>query len=68
MTAVLFRLALLALGMGVAEIGLGDALVRGSLAGWALLLVVGLPLIIAGTAGFMGPLLGGATTKGSSDA
>ena len=68
MAAVLFRLGLLALGMGAVEIGLGDALVRGSLAGWALVLLVGLPLIIAGSAGFMAPLLGGPNKKGSTDA
>lgn len=68
MAAVLFRLGLLALGMGAVEIGLGDALVRGSVVGWALVLLVGLPLIVAGSAGFMAPLLGGATTKGSRDA
>ena len=68
MTAVLFRLGLLALGMGAVEIGLGDALVRGSVVGWALVLLVGLPLIIAGSAGFMAPLLGGPNKKGSTDA
>ena len=68
MAAVLFRLGLLALGMGAVEIGLGDALVRGSAAGWALVLLVGLPLIVAGAAGFMAPLLGGSTTKGRRDA
>lgn len=68
MAAVLFRLGLLALGMGAVEIGLGDALVRGSVVGLALVLLVGLPLIVAGSAGFMAPLLGGATTKGSRDA
>ena len=68
MAAVVFRLALLAAGMGAVEIGLGEALVRGSLVGWALVLLVGLPLIVAGTAGFMAPLLGGPNKKGSSDA
>lgn len=68
MAAVLFRLGLLALGMGAVEIGLGDALVRGSAPGWALVLLVGLPLIVAGSAGFMAPLLGGSTTKGPRDA
>ena len=67
MAAVAFRLALLAAGMGAVEIGLGEALVRGSLVGW-LLLLVGLPLIVAGTAGFMAPLLGGPNQKGSTDA
>ena len=68
MTAVVFRLGLLAAGMGAVEIGLGDALVRGSVLGWALVLLVGLPLIIAGSAGFMAPLLGGPNQKGSTDA
>ena len=68
MTAVLFRLGLLALGMGAVEIGLGDALVRGSVVGWAVVLLVGLPLIVAGSIGFMAPLFGGANTKGSRDA
>ena len=68
MTAVRFRLGLLAAGMGAVEIGLGDALVRGSVLGWALALLVGLPLIFAGSAGFMAPLLGGPNQKGSTDA
>ncbi len=59
MAAILFRLALLAGGMGALEVGIGDALVHGSVAGWALALLVGLPLIVAGSAGFMVPLLGG---------
>ena len=68
MAAVAFRIALLATGMGAVEIGLGEALVRGSLVGWALVLLVGLPLIVVGTAGFMAPLLGGPNQKGSTDA
>lgn len=68
MAAVLFRLGLLAAGMAAVEIGLGDALVRASVVGWALVLLVGLPLIIAGSAGFMAPLLGGPSKKGSTDA
>ena len=68
MAAIVFRLGLLALGMGAVEIGLGDALVRGSFAGWALVFLVGLPLIIAGSAGFIAPLLGGSNSKGSTDA
>jgi hypothetical protein len=66
MAAVLFRLILLTIGLGVVEIGLGSGLVQGSLAGWALVLLVGLPLIVAGSAGFMAPLLGGPRTKGRS--
>ena len=68
MLAVLFRLGLLAIGMGATDIGLGPALIEGSLAGWLLVLVVGLPLIVSGSAGFMMPLLGGFTAKGSKDA
>lgn len=66
MAAIIFRLALLAGGMGAVEIGLGGALVEGSLAGWALTLLVGLPLIVAGSAGFMAPFLGGRMKKGAS--
>lgn len=68
MAAVLFRLGLLALGMGAVEIGLGDALARGSVVGWGLVLLAGLPLITAGSAGFMAPLLGGPNGKSSTDA
>lgn len=58
MMAVLFRLALLAVGLGVTEIGLGGAL-AGSVWSWVLILLVGLPLIVAGSAGFMVSLYGG---------
>ncbi len=69
MAAVLLRLILLAVGLGVVEIGLGSGLVEGSLIGWALVLLVGLPLVVAGTYGFMAPLLGGPQTKdGTPDA
>ena len=66
MAAIIFRLALLTAGMAAIEIGLGGALMEGSLAGWVLVLVVGLPFIIAGSAGFIAPLLGGAKQKGAS--
>ena len=65
MAAVIFRLLLLAAGMAAAEIGLGSALVDGAAGGWALTLLVGLPLIVAGSAGFMVPLLGGPRQKGA---
>lgn len=68
MGAVLFRIALLAAGLGIVEIGLGDALTRGAPISWALVLFVGVPLIIAGTAGFMAPLLCGPNRKGTTDA
>jgi hypothetical protein len=57
MGVILVRIALVALGMGMIEIGLTDALGQGSLTAWALVIVGGFPLIL-GTAGFMGPLLG----------
>ena len=59
MIAVLFRLAMLAAGLGAVEIGLGYGLTDGSPLAWGLVLLVGLPLIVAGSAGFIGPLLGG---------
>lgn len=68
MAAVLLRLAAIAGGMGAVEIGLGSALVQGSIAGWLLVLLVGLPLIVAGSAGFMTPLFGASMRKGSEDA
>ena len=68
MIAIVFRLALLAAGMAAVEVGLGSALVERSLGAWVLVLLIGLPLIVAGSAGFMAPLLGGATQKGSTDA
>lgn len=67
MAAVVFRVLLLAAGLGVTEIGLGDALVSGSLGGWALVLL-GLILIVAGSAGFMVALLGGTHRKADADA
>ncbi len=57
MGPLLFRVALLTAGLGLAEIGLGEAASRGSVAGWALLLLVGLPLILGGTVGLIGPFL-----------
>jgi hypothetical protein len=56
MGPLLFRLALLAVGLGLTEIGI-TALVSASPAFW-LLLPFGLLALIAGGAGFMGPLLG----------
>ena len=68
MAAILFRLGLLAGGMAAVEIGLGGAIAQGSATGWALVLLVGFPMLVAGSAGFMAPLLGGAGQKGSTDA
>ncbi|MHB8459066.1 MAG: hypothetical protein ACYDAK_10930 [Candidatus Limnocylindrales bacterium] len=68
MAAVALRLALLTIGMGAVEIGVGNGLVKGSLAGWGLVLLIGLPAIVAGSAGFIGPLLGRGRQKGSTDA
>jgi len=57
MGPVLFRLAVLTIGMGLVEIGLTEAVGKGSLAGWGLALLAGLPLVLVGTAGFIGPLI-----------
>lgn len=65
MATLLFRLILLAAGLGLTEIGLGSALAAGAPGGWALVLLVGLPLIVAGSAGFMVALLGGGKEKGT---
>ena len=64
MVAVIIRVALLSLGLGIVEIGLGGGIVEGSLAAWALVLLVGLPLIVAGSAGFMTPMFGGLARAG----
>ena len=64
MAAVVFRLLLLATGLGVTEIGLTWAIADSSPGGWALALVIGLPLVIAGSAGFMVNLIGGGMQKG----
>lgn len=67
MIAILFRIGLLTVGLAAVELGIGPALGDGSFGGWALVLVVGSPLIVAGSAGFIGPLLGGAARKGDSN-
>ena len=66
MGALLLRVLLLAVGLAVTEIGLGSAVVAGSLAYWALAVLIGLPLVVAGSAGFMAPLFGGPKQKGTS--
>jgi len=66
MIAVVFRLLLLAAGMAAVESGLGSVLVEGSVGSWLLVLLVGLPLIVAGSVGFMAPLLGGPRAKGTA--
>lgn len=68
MRAIVLQLALLAVGLGAVEIGIGEALVKGSALGWGLVVLVGLPGIVAGSAGFIAPLLGGPHQKGSIDA
>ena len=66
MAAVIFRLLLLTTGLAAAKIGIGSALGEASAGGWALALLVGVPLIVAGSAGFMVHLLGGPGQKGDS--
>ena len=67
MMAILFRVALLTVGMAAVELGLIPAMATGSTGDWALVLLVGLPLIVAGSAGFIGPLLGGRASKGGTN-
>lgn len=67
MIAILFRIGLLTAGFAAVELGIWPALAAGSLGGWALVVLIGLPLIVAGSAGFIGPLLGGAVRKGDSN-
>jgi len=62
MGPTLFRLVLLAIGLGLTEIGI-TALASSSPAFWVLM-PLGLVVLIAGGAGFMGPLLGAADKKG----
>lgn len=63
MTALVFRIGLLTVGFAAVELGLPPALSTGSAGDWALT-ALGLLLIIAGSAGFIGPLLSGAVRKG----
>ena len=58
MARLLFRIVLLAMGLGAVEIGLVAAVGSGAPMGW-LAVVIGLVLVVAGSAGFMVPLLGG---------
>ena len=64
MAPLLFRLLLLAIGMGLVESGLLDGLARGSGLAW-LMLGAGFVLVLSGSAGFIGPLLGGSREEGS---
>ena len=66
MIAILFRIGLLTLGFAAVELGLPPALSTGIIGDWALT-ALGLVLIVAGSAGFIGPLLGGAVRKGHSN-
>lgn len=56
MGPILFRIVLLAVGLGLTEIGI-TALVSSSPA-FLVMLPLGLIALVAGGAGFMGPLLG----------
>jgi len=63
MARLLFRIVLLAIGLGAVEIGLVGAVGSGAPLGW-LSVVIGLVLLVAGSAGFMVPLLGGRADQG----
>jgi len=65
MIAILFRIGLLTVGFAAVELGLPPALAMGSIGDWALT-ALGLLLVVAGSAGIIGPLLGGAVRKGDS--
>lgn len=66
MIPVLFRIGLLMFGFAAVELALPPALSTGSAGGW-LFTGLGLLLIVAGSAGVVGPLLGGAVRKGDSN-
>jgi len=63
MGQLLFRIICLAAGLGAVEIGLVSAVGSGTPLGW-LAVVIGLVLVVAGSAGFMVPLLGGRPAQG----
>lgn len=65
MSAILVRIGLLTGGFAGVELGLPPALAMGSVGDWALT-ALGLLLIVAGSAGIIGPLLGGAVRKGET--
>jgi hypothetical protein len=56
MIGIALRIGLLTLGFGAVELGLPPALGTGSIGDWALT-ALGLLLLVAGSAGFIGPLL-----------
>ena len=66
MTAVAVRIGLLTLGFAAVELGLPPALSTGSAGDWALT-AVGLLLLVAGSAGFIGPLLRRPAQMGDHD-
>lgn len=66
MIAILFRIGLLTLGLAAVELTLPPALKTGAIND-VLGTAVGLLLIVAGSAGFIGPLLGGSVRKGGSN-
>ena len=63
MARLLIRIGLLAIGLGAVEMGLVGAVGSGAPLGWVTV-VIGLLLIVAGSAGFMVPLLGGRADQG----
>lgn len=65
MAPLLLRLFVLAAGLGTTEVALGQVFVDGSGVGWVLL-VLGVVEILAGSAGFMAPILAGRSMKEAS--
>jgi hypothetical protein len=65
MGALLVRLVLLTLGLGLAETALASLLAGGSMAGWWLL-AAGLLAVVGGSAGVIVPILEGRHPKEGS--
>lgn len=65
MAALLLRLLFLTGGLGVTEIALTGLFGRAGLGDWLLLLVVGFPLLVAGTAGILSPAWGSQAHEGT---
>jgi hypothetical protein len=62
MRPLIVRIAILAAGLGVTELGLVNALGQGQPIGWVGI-GLGLVLLVAGSAGFMRGLLAGPTDR-----
>lgn len=66
MAAIVLRVALLTVGFAATEVALGSVLIEGSLVDWGLL-AAGSLAIVAGSAGFLMPIVEGRRTKEGPD-